>query len=653
MAAPSEATLKNYPLLRTLALYRQMPWRFMTTALLFAAANFGLIAQQYVIGHTVNEIQQGHAVSVLADGSFDASVAWFWFFCLAAIAISRGALQYIAGLFSLMIGQDMLCILRERILQQVQGLDLAWHWRHGMGEIVTRTTRDADKLRDALINFWRQLFETVLVVIAAVFMLCWYNLALGIVPLLLTVAGLAVFVFLTNQLVILDREVGQAYDNVSQDLSEGVHGVRVIKAFGLEQGRIDRFNLQVDQFIHHAFQAVRYAASRLPLPQIIVAMSYVWVLGFGAYLISIQKLNVGELVAALLMTNMLVFRVEGIGQVMHIFADARASAGRIWEMLDATPTIISGSQKLWIDDNKSAHSQPIGIQLRNVSVSSQGGQDILHACNLTIHAGEMVAIVGMTGSGKSTLLGLLPRLLDPQQGQVRVGSDATGWQNVQDLHITQLRQLVQVVPQESFLFSDSLAQNLRVAKHDATDDELYAALHHAAADDVISRLDRGLDTTLGDRGVTLSGGQKQRLSLARALLSDAKIIAFDDATSALDAATEKRILDQLKEEVDLSRQPPQATQQVACSPVKKTIIVVSSKLSTILMADRVILLGQGRVLAEGTHQQLSQHNHAYRELMGLNDEKTTLSQTELNQTQLHQTEPAHIENEPDTMRQPL
>lgn len=600
--------LSNYPLLRTLLLYRYMPWRFSTTALLFILANVGLIAQQYMIGHAVHDIQQGKAVVAQADGSFDAHVAWYWFACLLGIAFGRALLQYIAGLFSLTIGQDMLCILRERILRQVQQLDLAWHWQHGMGEVVTRTTRDADKLRDALINFWRQLFETVLVLIAAVFMLCWYNLGLGIVPLLLTLAGLATFAVLTNQLVVLDREVGQAYEQVSQDLSEGVHGVRVIKAFGLEQGRITQFNQQIDLFIHHAFQAIRYAASRLPLPQIIVAMSYVWVLGFGAYLISIHQLNVGELVAALLMTNMLVFRIESIGQIMHIFADARASAGRIWEILDARPGILSGQQVLKLEDDK-----PLGIQLNHISIHSNGGQDILHDFNLHIQPGEMVAIVGKTGSGKSTLLGLLPRLLDPQQGDVLIGSDQQGWHNSKDIKLEQLRQLVQVVPQESFLFSDTLEQNLRVAKPDATEEELLEALHKSAAEDVIQRLQYGLQTTLGDRGVTLSGGQKQRLSLARALLSDARIIAFDDATSALDATTEKRILDQLKQDVNSARHNSGQQQR------GKTIIVVSSKLSTILMADRVILLSQGRVLAQGSHQYLSQHNAAYKELMGLND----------------------------------
>lgn len=601
--------LQDYPLLRTLALYRHMPWRFLITASLFVVANIGLVAQQYTIGRAIHDIQQHQAVITLGNGTFDSRVIWFWFGCLVAIALSRGILQYIAGLFSLTIGQNLLMILRERILLQVQRLDLAWHWQHGMGEIVTRTTRDADKLRDALINFWRQLFETCLILVAAIAMLYWYNPLLGLVPLLLTGLGIGIFITLTNRLVLLDQQVGSAYDQVSQDLSEGVHGVRVIKAFGLEQGRINRFQQQIDGFIGHSLAALRYAALRLPLPQIIIALSYVWVLGFGAYLMSQQQLNVGELVAALLMTNMLVFRVEAIGQIMHIFADARASAGRIWEILDAVPQIHDGQHHL-----PEVVTQPLGIRLNQVSINAYGGDHpILNQCSFQIAPSEMVAIVGMTGSGKSTLLGLLPRLLEPTSGSVEIGSATSGWQDIKTLSLAQLRQRVQVVPQDSFLFSDTLANNLRVAKPDASDAELYAALARAAADDVVTRLEYGLDTTLGDRGVTLSGGQKQRLALARALLSDAPIIAFDDATSALDAATEKRILDRLKYDV----------MQAQSGQTAKTIIMVSSKLSTILMADRVILLDHGQIQAEGTHQQLASSYPAYRELMGLDSHPKT------------------------------
>lgn len=590
-------SLDKYPLLRTLALYRYMPWRFALTALIFAVVNLSLAWQQWLLGRAIHDVERGAAVVKLADGALDFHVAWFWLAVLAAVALGRGLLQYLGGLLALIIGQDLLFILRERILLQVQRLDLAWHGHHGMGEMVTRTTRDADKLRDALINFWRQVFETTLVIIAAITMLCWYNVWLGLVPLLLTLGGIGIFVAFTDKLVALDRAVGAAYDVVSQDLSEGVHGVRVIKAFGLEPARIASFNAQVDVFAGHARAAICYAATHIPLPQVVVALSHVWVLLFGAQLVASGQLNIGELVAALLMATTLVFRVEGVGRVMQVFADARSSAGRIWEVLDAEPGIQGGKAEL--------PPGPLGLRFEHVSVAAPGGgRDILRDCSFTVGPGELVAVVGTTGCGKSTLLGLLPRLVDHDSGQVSIGSDTAGWRDLDAVDIAALRRQVHVVSQESFLFSDTLAANLRFAAPQASDEELHQALEFAAADDVLDRLEEGFDTKLGDRGITLSGGQRQRLCLARAVLAGARVIAFDDATSALDAATEQRILNNIR---NARRSADAAT----------TVIIVSSKLSTILMADRVLLLADGRIADQGSHTELLRRNAAYRDLMGI------------------------------------
>ncbi|MDQ8035953.1 MAG: ABC transporter ATP-binding protein [Pedobacter sp.] len=588
---------QRYPLLRTLALYRYMPWRFALTATLFAVVNLSLAWQQWLLGRAIHDVERGAAVVKLPDGALDFHLAWYWLAVLAAVAFGRGLLQYIAGILSLIIGQELLFILRERILVQVQRLDLAYHGQHGMGEMVTRTTRDADKLRDALINFWRQVFETALVITAAVAMLCWYNIWLGLVPLVLTLTGIGIFVAFTDRLVALDRAVGSAYDTVSQELSEGVHGVRVIKAFGLEPARIAAFNAQVDVFAAHAREAIRYAATHIPLPQVVVALGHVWVLLFGAHLVASGALNIGELVAALLMVTTLVFRAEGIGRVMQVFADARSSAARIWEVLDAEPAIKSGQDVL--------PAGPLGLEFAHVSVPAPGGgRDILRDCSFTVAPGEMVAVVGTTGSGKSTLLALLPRLADVESGHIRLGSVANGWQDLRSTDLADLRRQVHVVSQESFLFSDTLAANLRFAAPHASDDELHRALEFAAADDVLERLEEGFATKLGDRGVTLSGGQRQRLCLARAILAGARIIAFDDATSALDAATEKRILDNIRR----SRRDGAAA---------ATVIIVSSKLSTILMADRVLLLADGRIADAGSHAELAARNAAYRDLMGI------------------------------------
>ncbi|MBK4996075.1 ATP-binding cassette domain-containing protein [Pseudomonas sp. S37] len=587
----------NHPLLRALAIYREMPWRFALVTALYIAGNLGLAWQQWLIGHAVDDVSSGRAVQRLADGSLDASVAWHWLWLLLAIALGRGLLQYAAAVLSLVLSQALLTRLRERILDQVQRLHLGYHWRHGMGELVTRTTRDADKVRDALITFWRQIIETPLVVLAAVGLLSWYDPLLGLVPLLLTGAGLWLFVVQTDRLVTLDRAVGAAYDQVSQDLAEGIGGVRVIKAFSLENQRITRFASQVEVFTGHARAALAYASSRIPLPQAVVALGHVWILVYGAHQVAAGALGIGELVTSLLVATTLVFRIEGIGRVMQTFADARASAERIWQLLDERPAIVAGKAAL--------PAGPLGLKLNRVQVSAaEADRHILHNCSLTLQPGEVVALVGATGTGKSLLASLLPRLADVQLGSVQVGSDANGWHDVRDLDLTDLRRRVQVLPQESFLFSDSLAANLRLAAPQASDAQLREALRLAAAEDVLERLAHGLDTPLGDRGVTLSGGQRQRLCLARALLGAPDILCLDDATSALDALGERQVLHNIRRLHSTGGQGP-------------TLLLITSRLSTLLLADRVLMLENGRISASGSHAELSANNVHYRDLLGI------------------------------------
>jgi len=574
-----------------------MPVRFLITATLFTIVNGSLAGQQWLIGRAVNEVGHGLVVVRAADGSLDYHRAIFWLMLLTAVALVRGILQFVAGLTSLSIGQALLTRIRARILTQVQRLDLAYHWLHGVGELITRTTRDSDKVRDALINFWRQVFETTTIILASVGILCWYAPWLGIVPLILMLSGLSILVLQTDRLVALDRAVGTAYDAVNQDLTEGVNGVRVIKAFGLESARIAGFNAQVTAFTVEARSALLYAALRVPIPQIVIALGHVWVLAYGAHLVGAGRLNIGELVASLLVANTLVLRIEGIGRVMQVFADARSSAARIWEVLDAKPQILAGTSTVF--------AGPLGVSLDCVSVAAPGGgSDILHDLSFRIEPGELVALVGTTGSGKSTLMGLLPRLVDADDGSVSIGSSQDGWHNLKDLDIGQLRRRVHVVPQESFLFSDTLAENLRMGAPDASEDELREALQLASGEEILDGLHDGFDAKLGDRGVTLSGGQRQRLCLARALLANPAILGLDDATSALDAATERVVLNNIRSFRD------QTGRAV-------TVLIVSSKLSTILLTDRVLLLANGRIAAHGTHDELAASSPEYRDLMGL------------------------------------
>lgn len=588
-----------HPLLRCLSIYRKMPWRFGLTFTLFLVVNGSLTLYQYLVGLAVHDLERGALVVRTSTGALDLRLAYRWAFVLVGLAAARALLQYLSGIAALITGQELLFRLRDAILVQVQRLDLAYHLRHGIGEMVARTTRDADKVRDALISFWRNVIETGLVIAASIAILAYYDPWLAFVPALLVVVGVNIFLRQADRLVVLDRAVGDAYDSVSQDLVEGVNGVRVIKAFSLERARIARFDAAVAAFAGHAAQAVRYSASNIPIPQVVVALGQVWVFGLGTTLVAAQRLNIGELVAATLAMNTLVFRFEGIGRVIQIFADARSSAARIMEFLDAEPQIAPGARRL--------PEGPLGFQLDGVRVAAtEDGTSVLEGCSLQVEPGETVALVGATGSGKSTLVSLLPRLLDPVEGTVSIGSPELGFHDVRSLALDDLRRHVHVASQDCFLFSDSVAENVRMGRPGATLEDIQRALSLAAASDVLENLPDGLDTRLGDRGVALSGGQRQRLALARALIARPTILVLDDSTSALDAVTEQTILHNIRE---LTRELGR--------PI--TLFLVASKPSTVLFADRILVLEGGRIAAAGTHAELARTSATYRELLGIDD----------------------------------
>jgi ABC-type multidrug transport system fused ATPase/permease subunit len=548
---------------------------------------------QHWIGRAIHDLEQGRAVVRLPDGALDWTVATRWASVLILLACGKALLQYAAGILALVVGQELLSRLRVAILLQVQRLDLAFHQRHGVGEMVTRTTRDSDKVRDALITFWRAVVETSLVVLGTLGLLAWYSPYLALGPVVAIIAGVSWLVRSTDTLVRLDRSVGQAFDHVNQDLTEGIYGVRPIKAFGLETDRVRRFDASIEDFVGNAKRALAYACRHIPIPQVIVALGQVWVLVVGAYLAKEGKLDAGNVLAALLMMNTVILRVEVIGRVMQVFADARSSAARIMELVDAEPSIESGAVSL--------PDGPLGVRLENVRVRAPGGStDVLAGCSLELRPGEVLALVGATGSGKSTLVGLLPRLVDADEGRVLVGSERTGWRDVRELDLMSLRQRVHVVPQDLFLFSDTVAANVRLGATRASRADVWRALKLACADEIVNELPEGLDTVIGDRGATLSGGQRQRLTLARAFMARPDVLVLDDATSALDAITEQRILTGLR-------------------GLGVSVLLVSSKPSSAALADRVLVLSGGRIVVAGDHATLLREQDAYRALMGAGD----------------------------------
>jgi ATP-binding cassette subfamily B protein len=574
------------PLWRCCSYYASVPGLFISVTLAAMVVNLAQPFSQWLIGLALHDVESGRAVVRQADGGLDLSRAWWWAGVLIGFTVVRAVAHYATTVFSLTLGQRLLFHLRDQVLTQVQALDLGYHQRHGAGELINRATRDSDKVRDAVVGGYRTILELGMILLGTLALLTWYHPLLALAPAVLLVAAISLAWSHADRLVALDRATDAAYDHVAQDLSEGVHGVRVIKAFALENVRSERFRTRITAYVNAAGEALTYTAVRLPVPQIVVAFGVAWVLMVGAWLVARGLMNVGELIAAVMAMQSLVFRIEGIGRLVQTFADARASAERITELLDAVPTVREGQG--------TASAGVLRLEAIRVD-DPRGGPPILDQLDLELRPGEVVALVGVTGAGKSTLASLLPRLRDPDGGCVRLNGV-----DVRTLRLAELRSRIQVVQQDSFLFSDSIAGNLLMAAPQASEAEMWSALDRAAAKDFVAALPQGLAAEVGERGVTLSGGQRQRLCLARALMAKPWVLCGDDATSALDALTERTILAGLRRDLRGT-----------------AVLLIASKRSTVQLADRVVLLANGRIAADGTHAELIGDNPAYRELLGL------------------------------------
>lgn len=574
------------PLWRCCSYYASVPGLFISVTLAAMVVNLAQPFSQWLIGLALHDVESGRAVVRQADGGLDLSRAWWWAGVLIGFTVVRAVAHYATTVFSLTLGQRLLFHLRDQVLTQVQALDLGYHQRHGAGELINRATRDSDKVRDAVVGGYRTILELGMILLGTLALLTWYHPLLALAPAVLLVAAISLAWSHADRLVALDRATDAAYDHVAQDLSEGVHGVRVIKAFALENVRSERFRTRITAYVNAAGEALTYTAVRLPVPQIVVAFGVAWVLMVGAWLVARGLMNVGELIAAVMAMQSLVFRIEGIGRLVQTFADARASAERITELLDAVPTVREGQG--------TASAGVLRLEAIRVD-DPRGGPPILDQLDLELRPGEVVALVGVTGAGKSTLASLLPRLRDPDGGCVRLNGV-----DVRTLRLAELRSRIQVVQQDSFLFSDSIAGNLLMAAPQASEAEMWSALERAAAKDFVAALPQGLAAEVGERGVTLSGGQRQRLCLARALMAKPWVLCGDDATSALDALTERTILAGLRRDLRGT-----------------AVLLIASKRSTVQLADRVVLLANGRIAADGTHAELIGDNPAYRELLGL------------------------------------
>jgi ATP-binding cassette subfamily B protein len=542
-------------------------------ALAAIATGFGILLPA-LIGITINRIEDG-AGDLLPYVLLIAGAG------LARLVFSV-ARRLVAGRVSLGVEFD----LRSRMYGHLQALELGFFDGQQTGQLMSRSTVDLSAVRFFLGYGLVFIAQSLLSLVVAAIVMLAVNVELALVAL----APVPFVIWAASRYGMLNRpasqEVQQRIAELTAEAEENVSGVRVVKAFAQEERQMRRFDHQVGRVFEQSMLSTRIRALYQPLIGFLPQLGLAAILIVGGRQVLAGTINVGDFVAFYGYVLMLTGPLRTLGVALGMAQRAVASGNRVFEILDREPLLRSP------DD---AVPMPAGagrVEFRNVTVGYGSGEPVLSGIDFTVEAGSTVALVGTTGSGKTSLVGLVPRLYDPLAGEVII--DGT---DVREVDLAELREQVALVSDDAFLFSATVRDNIAYALPEATDEQVEQAARAAGAHEFIARLPDGYETRVGERGLTLSGGQRQRLAIARAVIRNARILILDDATSSVDATKEGEILGAL---ADLAE--------------GRTTFVIGHRLSTIRLADQIVVLDDGGIAAQGTHEQLICDSGLYQQI---------------------------------------
>ena len=493
-----------------------------------------------------------------------------------------------SAIFATLASQGFGTDLRGTLFRKVQSLSFGNLDELETGGIITRLTNDVVQVQEIVAMMLRVMVRAPLMMVGSLVMaiLTSPQLALMFIALFPLVALILIWVI--RKAYPMFSQVQGRLDNLNTVLQENLAGVRVVKAFVRANHEIGRFGTANDALMDQTIRAARAVAITFPGISLVVNLGIAATLWFGGIQVTVGGLQTGELIAFINYLTRALMSLMFMSMLMMRLARAQASADRLEEVLESTPMVSNQPQV-------EAGFSPRGtVSFENVSFSyaADGCDPVLKDISFTAEAGQTVAILGATGSGKSSLIHLIPRFYDVTEGRVTLdGVD------VRHLDETLLRRQVSVALQEAVLFSGTIRENIRFGRPEASDDEVIAAAQAAQAHDFILGFPQGYDTVLGQRGVNLSGGQKQRIAIARALLTRPAVLILDDSTSAVDVETESRI------EAALDTLAAQSTR-----------FVIAQRISTVLNAEKILVLEDGKIAAEGTHRELLASSPIYREI---------------------------------------
>jgi ATP-binding cassette, subfamily B, bacterial MsbA len=499
---------------------------------------------------------------------------------LVGVFLVQAIFNYIDHLTIEYVGQRVVANIRMQLYSHLQSLSLSFYDNHRTGDIVSCLTNDVSLLQQAITTNLIQLLIQAMALIAGVTLLFVLNWQLTLIIL----AGVPIVVLLILALGFQIRKtsqiVQQTLAQAANVLEETVASVRIVKSFARQTHEIARFSNRIELTFQSAIRRARTSALLESLAGFVAFSAVAITIWFGGREVLAGRLTPGELVAYLLYTLLVSTSLGLLAALYAQFQTALGAGKRIFDLLDTAPAIVDrdGAQPLPPITNE--------LSFENVSFGYHADTPVLHNISFQARTGQMIALVGPSGAGKSTLVNLIPRFFEASSGRIMIDGH-----DIRDVTQESLSSQIGIVPQETLLFAQSVADNIRYGKLDATQAEIEAAAKAANAHDfIVNSLPDGYETLVGERGVKLSGGQRQRIAIARAILKDPRILILDEATSSLDSESEQLI--------------QEALERLMCG---RTSFVIAHRLSTITSADWILVFNKGRVVEQGTHYDLLQH----------------------------------------------
>jgi ATP-binding cassette, subfamily B, putative efflux pump len=513
----------------------------------------------------------------------------FWLMGIAGVVfiVLRPPIEYYRQYLAQWTGNKILYDIREKLFDHIQRLSLKFYSRTKTGEIISRVIHDVEQTKNfvmtGLMNIWLDMITILIAIGIMLSMDVWLTIvAIALFPLY----GISVKIFY-GKLRALTRQRSQALAQVQGHLHERVQGIPVTRSFALEDYEQEQFDRQNKNFLDRAIDHTEWNARTFAIMNTITDVAPLLVIGFAGYFAITQGLSVGTIAAFIGYMDLVYNPLRRLISSSTVLVQSIASMDRVFEFIDENYDIKDKANAMPLDHVKG------DVVLENVQFKYEDEEElVLKNISLNVNKGETIALVGMSGGGKSTIISLIPRFYDVTQGRILIDG-----KDIRDVQVRSLRDQIGMVLQDNILFSESIAANIRMGNPNATDAEVIEAAKAANAHHFISELSNGYDTLVGERGVKLSGGQKQRVAIARVFLKNPPLLILDEATSALDLESESLI--------------QEALEKLASD---RTTFIVAHRLSTITHADRIVLIENGHIVEEGTHQQLMDKHGSYYKL---------------------------------------